>query len=342
MPDTYLEIDPYAGTNPILIPFPYLDPSHIEVKVNDVVQVLNTPGQTGSYEIHGTTNEVFFLTVPSNGDAIRISRVTPSTPLVDWHNQTAISGSGLDNTVKQPLYAIEEVREVGVYNGTWDGDIISTAKGGTGNATGRAVGSSVDVTNNRSHLYTYWPVMVGGLLQSGPEGVSKIVYGDFDLSYIPSTIGPGITGDPQVQGELSGVEMAAYSFITLSDERVKKNIEDSDVGLEFINSLRPVKFQFKRSTDLSGSEEDYIRNAVITGDGREKHGTQQKYGFIAQELKEAIESHSPGSDIGWNGGVDKAEGVSGTKLVAPLVKAVQELSQKVEELEARIVQLEPN
>lgn len=336
MADTYLEITNYTGTNPISIHFPYLDPSHIEVTVNGVVQTLNTPTQSGSYEIHGTTNVVFFLNVPSNGDVIRISRVTPSTPLVDWRNQTAISGGGLDNTVKQPLYVMEEVREVYVNKGAWAGDIIGITKGGTGNATGRAVGSSVDVVSNTSSLWTYYPLMQGGALASH-SGNAKEVSADLDLTYIPSTPNPG-----GVQGNLACPTMTASTFANPSDSRIKKDVEDSDLGLSFVESLRPVRFKFKQSSDLSGSEEDNIKNAVVTEDGRDKHLDQYKYGFIAQELKESIDLFATNSDVGWSLGHDSIETVSTMKLVAPLVKAVQELSQMVEELEARILQLESN
>ena len=40
------------------------------------------------------------------------------------------------------------------------------------------------------------------------------------------------------------------TWATVSDERVKKDIEDSTVGLAFINDLRPVTFNYKNKGDL--------------------------------------------------------------------------------------------
>ena len=66
------------------------------------------------------------------------------------------------------------------------------------------------------------------------------------------------------------------------------------------------------------------------------------HGFIAQEVKEAIDKHGDNTFGGWH--LDKGDGVTQrTKknmFVMPLVKAVQELSAKVETLEAKVTALE--
>ena len=74
--------------------------------------------------------------------------------------------------------------------------------------------------------------------------------------------------------------------------------------------------------------------------GRERNGSEYKYGLIAQELKTAVDSHSLGADVGWGRGVDEVETISSMKLIAPLIKAVQELSQTIEELENRLATIE--
>ena len=89
-----------------------------------------------------------------------------------------------------------------------------------------------------------------------------------------------------------------------SDQTLKKNIATSDLGIDFIKSLNPVKFNWKKSF----------------GDD-----TKQHYGFLAQEIKE-----TPLEDS-----VDGEEGEMGmnyNELIAPMVKAIQELSAEVEKL----------
>ena len=86
---------------------------------------------------------------------------------------------------------------------------------------------------------------------------------------------------------------------------LKKNISTSDLGMDFINSLNPVKFNCKESF----------------GDDTKKH-----YGFLAQEIKETGLSDSVTGEEG-------SMGMSYNDFIAPIVKALQELSSKVEALE---------
>ena len=66
------------------------------------------------------------------------------------------------------------------------------------------------------------------------------------------------------------------------------------------------------------------------------------YGFIAQEVKEAIDKHDASDYGAWNADEDGRQRVSREQFVVSLVKAVQELSTKVEEQSKRIEELENN
>ena len=59
------------------------------------------------------------------------------------------------------------------------------------------------------------------------------------------------------------------------------------------------------------------------------------YGFIAQEVKTALDKHNITDFNGWTEGSDGVQGISYEMFVMPLVKAVQELSAKVTALEAK-------
>ncbi|MEN9935988.1 MAG: hypothetical protein RLZZ387_2567 [Chloroflexota bacterium] len=107
------------------------------------------------------------------------------------------------------------------------------------------------------------------------------------------------------------------TITSLSDARDKTDVAALDAGLAFINALNPVRFTWD-ARDPDG-----------------KHG-EADTGFIAQDLKAAQEQLGidiPGLVYADN--PDKLEAGYG-KLLPVLVKAIQELSAKVEALEAQL------
>ena len=116
-----------------------------------------------------------------------------------------------------------------------------------------------------------------------------------------------------------------------SDLRLKRNIQDSTLGLDFINDLRPIKFQWKPSNEVPKE---------MTAEYNEENQKNLDYishGFIAQEVKEAIDKHGDTTFGGWH--LDKTDNetqrVKKNMFVMPLIKAVQELTARVKELEAK-------
>ena len=69
--------------------------------------------------------------------------------------------------------------------------------------------------------------------------------------------------------------------------------------------------------------------------------TSKMYGLIAQEVKTALDKHNITDFGGWNETpTTKVQGISQEMFIHPLIKAVQELSTKLEAAEARISALE--
>ena len=98
-----------------------------------------------------------------------------------------------------------------------------------------------------------------------------------------------------------------------SDARLKTEIEDSAIGLGFINDLRPVKYRWK--SDASKT---------------------QQYGLIAQEVKAAMDAHGEPEFTVWDiedSTDDGLQSLAYENLIVPLIKAVQELTARVEQLE---------
>lgn len=101
---------------------------------------------------------------------------------------------------------------------------------------------------------------------------------------------------------LSGAHVTASGmFVDASDQALKENVEDLPYGLREVNEMQPRSF-------------DYI----IDG--------SHSIGFVAQEMENVIPEVVSGSD--------GHKGISYGQLTAVLVNAVQELSERVAQLEA--------
>jgi len=103
---------------------------------------------------------------------------------------------------------------------------------------------------------------------------------------------------------------------TGSDERMKDEIVDSPIGLSFINDLRPVQYKWKDYDDKTFSR---------------KH-----YGLIAQEVEQVLTDNGMVNNdfapLIYDEESDRY-GMRYSEYVGILIKAIQELSAKVEALE---------
>ena len=135
-----------------------------------------------------------------------------------------------------------------------------------------------------------------------------------------------------------GIIEGAVSYTVPSDGRFKKDVTNLDHGLEFINKLRPVTYHWDSSA--------YAKHTNIPDSNRNLEAEQQKdsklmTGFIAQEVEQSA------NDIKYNfSGINAPENdiqtysLAYAQFVVPLVKAVQELHVKNQELETRLAALE--
>ena len=108
----------------------------------------------------------------------------------------------------------------------------------------------------------------------------------------------------------AGVQVA---WTVTSDKRWKSNIVQTDLGLDFLSKLRPVSYTRKND---------------------EKQRTE--YGFIAQEIEEALKA----SEVENTGmlTIDDAGmyQLRYNDLLAPMVKAIQELKKENDSLKNRL------
>ena len=139
-------------------------------------------------------------------------------------------------------------------------------------------------------------------LNTHPNGI--FVQGIYPMADNTYNIGSG--------SERFNTIFATNSSINTSDITEKNTIVNSDLGLDFINKLNPISYKWNKD------------------DGK------THYGLIAQDVEETL--ISIGKTVSDFGGIHKEDnspmGLGYSELIAPLIKAVQELSAEVAELKA--------
>ena len=131
---------------------------------------------------------------------------------------------------------------------------------------------------------------------------------------------------------------ATNGTINTSDRNQKENISGSNLGLTFVNNLEPVKFNFKGKTR---THYGLIAQQVSESLASSSIHTDNFAGYIESNLyrsggmdfdKKYIEQQ--GWDINDFTVVDTTYGLRYTEMIAPMVKAIQELTTRIEELES--------
>ena len=192
------------------------------------------------------------------------------------------------------------------------------------NQSGRGINESVFIGARSGKTYaTTNSVMIGYEADhatssgSGSAGTNNIIIGyqakgtnKFSSNEI--TLG---------NSSIASLRCNVQTISSLSDRRDKTNIENIPVGLNYINALRPVKFDWAR------------RDGSYEG--------KKAFGFIAQELDEVQEQFGYGeyTNLTYHADPNRLE-ASPMNSYPILVKAVQELSQQNQDLLRRIEELE--
>ena len=144
-----------------------------------------------------------------------------------------------------------------------------------------------------------------------------------------------VSGDNQVQ--LGNATANPYAFNALqlrSDERDKVDIVDLKIGLDFINALRPVEYRMNiRESYIDYDEHGEVINNVNDGS---RAGERKHSGLIAQDVKRVLDDigvdYAMYQDHKVNGGKDVLS-LGYEELIAPLIKAIQELTVRINKLE---------
>jgi hypothetical protein len=318
-------------------------------------------GTTGSSSVISHTTDVVLATVwRTSGSAPLVGEITDKRIFVRSNanrvGATATGGNHADLWVQPttwtPSSTLESPVSVNV-NGTWyklarydaSGNFTAgtvTATTFIGNLQGSITGNAATVTNGVYNNGGTYSINITGSSSYAPRS------GYLDTSYNTDPLGGNHIGwsnanngffvignmffgsniyysIPQSNTSSSTKALVInvdgrVAFNTLSSLRShKEQIEDMTNGLELVKNLRPRTFIFKENyTDMGNPYEVFSRRE------------QLQYGFIVEEVEEVNPDFIQHEET-TNGHVPQMW--KHHAVIAALVKAVQELSEKVESLE---------
>ena len=216
----------------------------------------------------------------------------------------------------------------GANNSFFGRDCMNTSNLTTG-ATNTSIGYNTSMTSNYSNCTVLGATAVG-------RATDSITLGNSDVDVIL----PG--GD-----NVCSLGNASYRFtdvwavsgsVNTSDRNKKDNISETALGLDFINDLKPVQYKWKDETqeyDEVVADDDDTKPSKIVKKTREITFKRLHHGLIAQEVKDSMDKFGISSND-FGGYIDtKTDGLGlrYSEFIAPMVKAIQTLSARVEALE---------
>ena len=130
---------------------------------------------------------------------------------------------------------------------------------------------------------------------------------------------------------------------------MKEEIEECELGLNFINKLKPKKYRWKPTTYVENKEvyDEEKKENVIVEEEKTITPVRKHYGMIAQEVKQVLnEMNIDTKDFA--GYIDTSikepekpttYGLNYIQFIAPMIKSIQELSSQVNLLTSQNIEL---
>jgi hypothetical protein len=137
---------------------------------------------------------------------------------------------------------------------------------------------------------------------------------------------------------------ATSGVINTSDARTKTAVKDADLGLAFINDLRPVKYRQKVAQHLV----EHIPRRATKADPHpaprlkltKRRGERYHYGLLAQEVRATLGTHGAEDAALWiladKDDPDSQQGLRYDQFIPILMRAVQELSAELDALKKQM------
>ena len=153
----------------------------------------------------------------------------------------------------------------------------------------------------------------------GIDALNNVTTGSNNTGVGRGAVVPGATASNQVRIGNTAITYAGVqvAWTITSDKRWKENIESSALGLSFINALRPVSYVRKNNENKT-----------------------TEFGFIGQELEKTLAEFNVTNSGIINKDDEGMLSVRYNDLLAPMVKAIQELKAENDMLMNRLEKLE--
>lgn len=187
-------------------------------------------------------------------------------------------------------------------------------------AIGRNAGSDIGATNLNDCVF------IGDYAQGNQNNlINAIAIGNNAIVTANNRVRIGDNNITRIGGEVS--------WSTLSDGRIKDNINENIIGLDFIMKLRPVNYTINKEKEMKIL-------GIINNDSNsslDKENQHTYSGFIAQE----VEAVAQELDFIFSGVCHPENekdlySIKYSDFVVPIIKAMQEQQQQIEELQKQI------
>ena len=145
-----------------------------------------------------------------------------------------------------------------------------------------------------------------------------------------------LSGDNEIQIGKSTTTVYTYATATRSDERDKADIKPEPLGLNFIEKLKPVQYRWNYREEYRVQNEDGTITE-LPNDGSKKRNRFHN-GFLAQDIQQTTQELNTdwaGLKHGSHNGGTDVYNIDYNELIAPMVRAIQELQQRITILESK-------
>lgn len=285
------------------------------------INTLTVGTQTSKATISYTTNAARTLTIPAvSGNRTFAFLEEAQTYTADQTIGANLTFTGNSRRITGPMSNTLVAERVMFQSSTTNGaTIVGALPNGTATESRISVFNTTDTVNYEAldirctsseamirsqadGVATYLPLTfwnnIGERMRITPDGEVMIAGNTDQGAYNLQVNGTGV--------------WAAGAYVNGSDSRIKKNVQELPPALETVEKLRPVTFEYR--TDIGYTNDKGVH-----------------LGFIAQELQQVLEGKDYANTVVRDDG--KYLSVAYQSLVPMLVKAVQELTERVKQLE---------
>lgn len=291
----------------------------------------NTTGSyntaTGFYSLYNNTGG---NSNTANGKEALFSNTTGHENTGNGSEALYNNTEGFENTANGTQALFNNTTGAGnVANGV--GSLLNNSTGDGNTAIGADALNTNLTGNSNTALGSGSDISSGNLTNASAIGAGAIVNSNYKIRIGNSSIAI-------IEGQVN--------WSVPSDKRFKKNIKANVPGLDFINKLNPVTYNFDTEEfdmHLMQNMPDSVRIKRIKANNYNASSQITRTGFIAQEIEKICKEIGysfDGLHVGDPGNKTDNYSLSYSQFIIPVVKAIQEQQLIIENLLKRIEKLE--